>query len=292
MSKNNITIYKRIFGQNNIAKMLFFCLSLVLLSSCKSSKNLIVTDGSAVAKTQEQLLSDMFDSQVDYRTISGKVSLEMIPGSRTSGTKVNSQLKIVRDDIIQLSLRAPFINTEVFRMNITPDSVYIIDRMSKRIAVENIAKLEKEKGISFNYSNLQSLFTNALFYPGKKTLTPQDADKYNIKLHSGNYYLAAIDRRGMNYLFTVDANDRITDTNISAENGSYSLNWNYDEFIRDGKYIYPTKMTARADIQSKRITLVMNYAGLDIDKDVSVDRSLPSNYTRVSVGDILKNYFK
>lgn len=273
-------------------KIFLFCGLIALLSACKSSKNLIVTDGSAVAKTQEQLLSDVFESEVDYKTISGKISLEMIPGSRTSGTKVNSQLKIVRDDIIQLSIRAPFINTEVFRMNITPDSVYIIDRMSKKIAIENIAKLEKEKGISFNYSNLQSLFTNALFYPGKKKLTPKDADKFNIKLHSGKYFLAAIDRSGINYLFTVDANDRITDTNIAAESGSYSLNWNYDEFIQDGKYIYPTKMTAKVDVQKKKVTLVMNYSGLDINKETKVDKSLPASYTRVSVGDILKNYFK
>jgi hypothetical protein len=270
---------------------LFFAL-IALLSACKSSKNLVVTDGSAVAKAQEQLLNDMFDAQVDYKTISGKISLEMIPGNRTSGTKVNSQLKIVRDDIIQLSLRAPFLNIEAFRINITPDSVYVVDRLNKKIAVENIAKLEREKGISFNYSNLQALFTNALFYPGKKKLTAKDADKYNIKLHSGKYYLATIDRSGINYLFTVDANDRITDTGISAENESYSLNWNYDEFIQDGKYVYPTKMTAKVGVQKKRVTLVMNYSSLDIDKDVKVDKSLPASYARVSVGEILKNYFK
>lgn len=273
-------------------KIFLFCGLIALLSACKSSKNLMVTDGSAVAKTQEQLLNDMLDSQVDYKTISGKVSLEMIPGSRTSGTKVNSQLKIVRDDIIQLSLRLPFINSEVFRINITPDSVFIVDRMSKRIAAENIAKLEKEKGISFNYSNLQSLFTNALFYPGKMKLTAKDADKYNIKLHSGKYYLATIDKSGINYLFAVDANDRITDTAISAENGSYSLNWNYDEFIQDGNSVYPTKMTAKVDAQKKRVTLVMNYSNLDIDKDFKVDKSLPTSYDRVSVSEILQNYFK
>ncbi len=33
-------------------------------------------------------------------------------------------------------------------------------------------------------------------------------------------------------------------------------------------------------------------SGLDINKEVTVDRSLPSGYKRVSVRDILKNYFK
>lgn len=276
----------------NKYKILIFCGLIAFLSGCKSSKNLIVTDGSAVAKTQERLLGDILDAEVSYKTISGKVSLEMIAGSRESGTKVNSQLKIVRDDIIQLSLRAPFINTEVFRINITPDSVYIVDRMSKKIAIENIAKLEKEKGIVFNYSNLQSLFTNALFYPGKKKLTGKDADKYNIKLHDGKYYMATIDKSGMNYLFTVNAADRITETDIAAENGTYSLNWTYDEFIQDGKYIYPSKMVANIGVQKKRMSLVMSYSGLDINKEVKVDRSLPSSYLIVPVGDILKSYFR
>lgn len=276
----------------NKYKILFFCGIIAFLAGCKSSKNLVVTDGSAVAKSQERLLSDILQAETDYKTISGKVALEMISGNRDSGTKVNSQLKIVKDDIIQLSLRMPFINSEVFRMNITPDSVYVIDRIAKKIAVEDIAKLEKEKGIAFNYSNLQSLFTNALFYPGKKKLTEKDTGRYHIKLHEGRYYLAAIDKSGINYHFKVDASDRITETDIAAENGSYSLNWTYDEFIKDGEYIYPSKMVAKVGVKKKKVSLVMSYAGLDIDKDVKVDKSLPSGYKRVSVGEILKNYIK
>jgi len=277
---------------NYTLRFLAVCCLIILLDGCKSSKNLIVTDGSAVAKTQEQLVEDMLGSQVDFKTISGKISLEMIPGNRTSGTKVNSQLKIIKDEVIQLSLRAPFINTEVFRMNITPDKVYVIDRMSKQIVIEDISELEK-KGIMFNFNNLQSLFTNALFYPGKKQVTPKDADKFDIRLVSGKYFLNAKDKSGLNYVFTVDGADRITETNISGGNtGKYALDWLYDEFIQDGKYIYPTKMTAKANIQDKRLSVVMSYSGLDINTDITVDQNLPSNYQRVTLGEILKNYIK
>lgn len=290
LSNNDIDTKKMILNKGY--KLLLFFSVVILLSACKSSKNVVSPGGVAINKANEQLVEDILNAETAYKTISGKVSLEMIGGSKTSGMKLNSQLKIIRNDIIQLSLRAPFINTEVFRLDITPDSVYVIDRVGKRYAVESLKDLEKEKNIQFNYSNLEALFTNSLFIPGKEEVTKSDYNKYKISLNSGQYNLQTKDKMGLVYDFIVDSSDRITSTNISADNRNYDLDWGYSDFIKDSDYIYPTNMKVQVNAGKTKFSFVISYSALDINKELKVDRNLPSNYKRVSGIEIIKSYIK
>ena len=253
----------------NIYKLAFlFCL-IALISSCKSSKKIISNDGSVVAKTHDQVVKDVLSAETDYKTISGKIALEMISGSKESGMKVNSQLKIVRDD-----------------------SVYVIDRLSKKYAVENIKDLEQERGIQFNFNNLQALFTDALFIPGKNKVSGSDYNMYDITMNGGKYHLQTKDKVGLLYRFVIDPNDRVSETHITARDGKYSLRWIYRDFVKESTSLYPTTMEANVDFNKKKVKLIMSNSGLDFNKDLIVDNSLPTKYIRVSVSDILKNYIK
>lgn len=272
-------------------RVLFFLSLLILLSACKSSKSFVTSDGVATKKANEKLVSDILNAETNYKTISGKVALELIPVNKTSGMKLNSQLKIVRNEVIQLSMRAPFINTEVFRLDISPDSISVIDRLGKRFAVESIKDIESSKNIQFNYQNLQALFTNALFFPGKEQVLNSDFNQFLISLNSGKYNLIAKDRQGMSYDFTVDSSDRIISTKITGLK-TYSLDWKYSNFIQDVGSVYPTKMDISVNAGKTKFTFVISYSSLDIDKDLKVDRNLPSNYKRVSVIEIIKSYIK
>lgn len=273
-------------------KILFVAMFAIVLAGCKSKKNIISTDGSVVLKSQEQLLDDALAAQLSYKTISGKISLELMRGDQTSGMKVNSQLKLIKDKEIQLSLRAPFINSEVFRVNITPDSVFVIDRLSKKYAAEDIKELGKQKNIQFNYNNMQALFTNALFVPGKNVVEKKDYDSFSTTMQGGLFYLLAKDKKGIQYHFAIDANDRVSSTNIVGNTDDYALLWNYKDFVKESGYTYPSLMEADVSIKKKRVKLNMLFSSLEFDKDISIDNSLPNRYERVSVLDILKNYIK
>lgn len=277
---------------SNIYKSLVAILLIIAFTGCGSKKNIISTDGSVIAKSQEQLLDDALAAQLNYKTISGKVSLELMRGDQTSGMKVNSQLKLIKDQEIQLSLRAPFINSEVFRINITPDSVFVIDRLSKKYAAENIKELGKQKDIEFNYNNMQALFTNALFVPGKSTVDKKNYDSFSITQQGGLFYLLTKDKKGIQYHFAIDANDRVASTNIVGTSTDYALLWLYKDFVKESGYTYPSLMQADVTVKKKRVKLNMSFSSLEFDKDITIDNSLPNKYEKVSVLDILKNYIK
>lgn len=271
--------------------LVLFCL-VALGYSCKSSKSIVSNDGSVVSKTHDQVVKDILAAEPNYKTISGKIALELISGSKESGMSINSQLKLVRDQIIQLSIRAPFINSELFKVSITPDSVYVVDRVSKRYAVEDIKKMDEKRGIQFNFNNLQALFTDALFIPGKNKVAASDYNAYDITMNGGKYHLETKDKTGLLYRFVIGPNNRVSETHITAREGKYALRWLYQDFVKEGDFLYPTVMEANMGLDKKKYRLIMSNSGLDFDKELSVDNSLPAKYSRVSVADILASYIK
>lgn len=272
--------------------LLFVFALAALFTGCKSSKTIVSNDGNVVQKSHNQVLDDALKAEVKYKTISGKTSLELVPANAKSGMKVNCYIKIIRDEAIQLSIRIPLVNSEAFRINMTPDSVYMIDRIGKKYVAERIKDLNKGD-IQFNYYNVQALLTNSLFVPGKKSIGKKEYEDYNIKMSSGMFQVQTQDKAKTLYSFAIDANDRIASTLIYNENKNFTVQWSYMDFIKDASSnIYPTTMQAKVDIKKKRLNLNISYPELDINKEVKIDNQIPKKYQQSSIADILSSYIK
>lgn len=278
--------YKNIFIIIGVAVAFTF-------SACKSSRTIVNSDGAVVQKSQEEVLDDALRAELDYKTISGKTSVEMKAAGSKSGMKINCYLKIVKDKNIQLSFRMPFINSEVVRINLTPDSVYLVDRLNKKYVAERIKDLDEKQNIQFNYYNVQALLTNTLFLPGKKQVSKKDYGDFDIRMSSGMFQIQTKDRSGTLYSFAVDANDRIASTLVYNEKKNFTVQWSYSDFIRDAaSYVYPTNMNAKLDVKKKRVDLNISYSELEINKEITIDNQIPSKYQKSSISDILKSFIK
>lgn len=76
-------------------------------------------------------------------------------------------MKMVKDSAFQLSVQ-PFLGIEIFRIELSRDTIKVVDRMNKRYMIENYSNLQGQTPIEFNFYNLQALFTNHLFIPGSR----------------------------------------------------------------------------------------------------------------------------
>lgn len=278
---------KRLYTKQTLLIALFSVL--FLLSGCKSKKT-IAGGGELVNKTHSQVVEDVVNTQLKYRTISTKGNIEFKVGS--SGQKAPAVYKIIKDKVLQASVRIPFLGSEVFRINITPDSIVIIDRMKKRYVSEDVAILGKNAG--FNFYNLQDLFTNQLFYPGDKSVEATDHSKFNVSTANELYLLQAANKTKTTYNFAVDATNHIASTLIYNKDRNLTVQWSYSDFIVDGQYSYPTKMEAKVDVSKKRLDIGIYFSKLDIDSgsELDVDMSIPSKYTKVDIKEILSSYLK
>lgn len=274
-------------------KLLFISISICFLAGCKSTKTIVTSDGSVTQKDHEKVLDDALMAELNYNTISGKTSLELVPSNGKSGMKVNCYIKLVRDKDIQMSVRIPFINSEAVRLNLTPDSIFIIDRLHQKYVAEKIKNLDKDQKIQFNYFNVQALLTNSLFIPGKKVINKKDYNDYSISMNSGTYVLVTKDKSAINYSFIIDSKDRIIETQASSSMNDFSIKWSYLDFIKDASsFVYPTKMQAKINSKNKNIGFNISYSELEINKDVKIDKQIPSKYQRSSIDDVLKAAFK
>ncbi|MFV0469683.1 MAG: DUF4292 domain-containing protein [Dysgonomonas sp.] len=279
---------KSITIKKYIRLICFASISMVLFSACKSKKTVLATSTELKAKGHNDILDDVQSHELKFKNISGKVSVALIlPGGPKNTKKVGGVIKIIKDEVMQVSFR--MIGIEGFRITITPDSVFVIDRMNKKYAAESIEQIQQN--FNFNYYNMQALFTNAIFLPGKKDISKSDYGLYTISA-SADTYMATTKDKKTQYSFAIDANDRILSTLIYRSEDKQTLQWNYNNFIVDGKYIYPTEMLAKVETEDKRFDLGISYDKLDFDKALDIDYSLPEKYTKSTIKEILKSYIK
>lgn len=263
----------------------------VILSACGSKRASVSSSGTLDIKSQNELVSDILDNDLKYTTISGKMNLEILPANSKKGMKTGTFVKLIRDSIIQISIR-PVLGMEVFRVSITPDSLYVLDRMNKKYAIENINDFRQSQGAYFNYYNLQALLTNSLFLPGKQSVENKDYSLFDISTTSDMYLMKTIDESGMLYNFAIDSSDKIASTLILSPKKNYTLQWSYSDFIKDADYVYPTQILANVDINKKRFDLKISYTKLDFDKKLDIDNSVSSKYDKVSISDMLRTLMK
>lgn len=263
--------------------------TLFLLSGCKSKKT-IAGSGELNDKNHVQVVEDVVNTQLKYKTLSTKGNIEFKIGN--SGQKAPAVYKIIKDSILQASIRIPLLGSEVFRVNVTADSIVVIDRMKKRYVAEDISVLAKNAG--FNFYNLQDLFTNQLFYPGTKSVDKSESEKYSISSANNMYLLQAKNKSNTTYTFAVDATNHIVSTLVYNKKNNMTVQWSYADFVADNQYTYPTTMEAKVDVGKKRLDVNITFSKLDIDnsKPLDVDLSIPAKYTKVDLTEILSSYLK
>lgn len=266
----------------------FVCISLILITGCKSKK-IVETGGSLKSKSHTEVVNDVLLSELQYTTISTKGSIEFKMGGKS--VKATTVFKIKKDEVLQASIR-PMLGMEAFRINFTPDSIIIIDRMKKQYMSESIKDSKLMANFDFNYYNLQALLTNQLFVPGKQQVNQADYNKFNITAGENVYMLQTKDKGDLLYNFAIDASNRIISTLIYNEKKSVTLQWSYTDFIQDNNMMYPTNMAASVDIAKKRLDIGITYSKLDVNKDLDVDYSVPNKYVKVGFSELMGAYLK
>jgi hypothetical protein len=195
---------------------------------------------------------------------------------------------MIYGDRIQLSIQ-PFLGIEVFRIELTNDSVKILDRMNKRYMTESYEEMKGETKIDFNFHNLQSLFTNNIFIPGESSISSKQMRRFRITKDKYAANLKIKDETGMFYTFTADGDEKLLSTLINDKAENYRLTWNYSDFQTIDKQRFPFKMKAGLTSDKKTQGIVtLTFSNLEIDHPLKADFNIPSGYTRVTFPQIIK----
>lgn len=255
------------------------------LSGCKSSKKAVATTVSEEKKSCKELVETLVEGAFRYETLTARLNLSL----ELSGKEVSSRvdMKLVRDSALQLSVQ-PFLGVEMFRIELSTDSVKIIDRLNKRYLVEGYTHfLDQLQGP--NYSTFQSLFTNHFFLLGKTTVSPSDHRRFELTRTGSQAELTAKGPHGTQTIFGVEGETILRSAQITHEATSYALTWRYDDFQPVGEQVFP--MFMRADVTKGKENLggmTLRYARIRVNEPIRWDSSIPTKYTRVTMEEILR----
>ena len=271
----------------------------LLFGACGSSRKAVKevdteTGASAVATTTKvdkltrNTITKVQENQQAATAIRAKASVSL--GSLSaSGT-----MKMKRDEIIQLSLSAFFGIMEVGRLEMTPEYLFVQDRVNHQYvkAVWDGVPQLREAGI--NYNTFQSLFWGELFTPGKTgTLDIADFEAEETgesvvlrpKAQPDNQYAIAVK-------FLIDtASGLIRQAAITpAKASSLNLVWDYSDWTTLNGKSFPTEMLMTLASGTDTNTVKFKLSSVQADEQLSVTPfpTPDSSYSHINIIALFK----
>jgi hypothetical protein len=263
-------------------------ISLILgMNACKSVK-----DVAAIAlpeKSKNERLDLIINQALQYEAIASNVNFTIKPGKNSGKTSVDGQLKIIKDQAIQLSLKVPILGIEAFRVTLTPDKIIAIDRINKQYLVESMKEIQEKAPFDFDFYSFQALLSNQLFIAGKNQIFPEDYAFFQIQ---ENPYLVQIentDTYNTGYSFTSDYTNRIQNTQIYKAEWNSKMLWVYDDFrLTDNKRLFPMSMKMELNLPDDDILMNLSFKTVTVNSRFDLDYNYPVKYKRVSLPEVLK----
>ncbi|MDR2474718.1 MAG: DUF4292 domain-containing protein [Bacteroidales bacterium] len=256
-------------------------LTIIFMAACSSSKK-AVESGVLGYISSHDYFNSLIDNELQYTTFLCKMNVEI----RTNGKSISSKatLKLQRDRVMQISFQ-PIAGIEMFRLQLTPDSVIAINRMNRWYVAENLTSLTNA---GFDFNGIQSLFTNKLFIPDKKNLSASDHKFFDIKRQGNGMLLTLNASKQMSYVFIGDANSHIATATLNGNVNNFFIDWKYTSFSLFNNIVFPSKMNISAAIEKKqRIDVACSISSIETDLRMDVNTTIPTKYSRIGVNDFL-----
>ena len=283
LEAGNKTVADRLFNACLLAGCL---LAGWLLVGCKSSIG-TTTSGASITKTEESFFTSVLDHAFRFNTFSARMNLDFSSAQQEFSSRV--QVKMIYNDRIQLSV--PLFGFEMFRIELSNDSIKILDRMNKRFVADNYHQLKNEMGIDVNFQNLQALLTNRIFIPGENSISANHYRWFRIIKKSAQTAEFQLEgKSGTTYTFIADGDERLLSTRIENDLENQKLTWDYNNFQTVNNQLFPMQMTARLTSGVQALgTTTLTFAPPEINNPLTFDFTVPSGYKRVGLEQLIQS---
>ncbi|MBR4337452.1 MAG: DUF4292 domain-containing protein [Bacteroidaceae bacterium] len=218
----------------------------------------------------------------NHTDLSLRMAVEATYGEKTLPVKGN--LRMRRDEVIQMAFTALGM-IEVARVEMTPEAVWIIDRLNKQYAKAKYSELPFLGQSLVNYSLIESLLWNELFLPGQKNVTAH-LDKFNVEPSGTQRLIQPKDQKALSARFWTDAEiTRLQRTRLQF--GTFLSDWTYSGYQLVGDTRYPSALSATLEGDGKKASVQVSFTNITLDSKDWTPRTNLTNYTQLSAAELL-----
>ena len=269
--------------KSNLIKILVIAATIMTFAACKTTKTttkptLPGTEPTEITHdlTAASVVMRVQQEQPAFRTANvNKMSLYVDFKGRQMDVKASC--KIVSDSALYLSIQ-PFFGVELFRLEMTPASLIVIDKMNKKFYESNYSIFKNTLGVAVNYDVVQSLISNRLFVPGNKIFLPNDFSWKNSI--PGNTLIFQDDSFNQEVLVDM-AITRIAEIVLKSKENT--LKTGYSDFKNMDGIIFPQKILIDANNAETKSSFHFTIEEIQFNKPVVME---PTNLNRYTRGNI------
>lgn len=257
------------YNPNALLFLLFFVGIILLLPSCKTSKKIANkrVDEVGASFLREQLIR----SQVKAEWLTAKVKL----GFEGLGQKVSATatIKMRKDSVIWMTIKK--LGFEVARVQLSRDSVYVIDRLNNQYFVKDLDYLEKQYNLPADFNTIQAiLLGNPVFYVTRNMKVEHTNEEHHLYAEemskANHFWLTLSDYRLTKMSFTDHATKR--DLVLSLQN--YSETSDRQNF----SYLRNIDLNSR---ETGEVSMEIVFSKVTLNEPETFRFEIPTRYTRV-----------
>ncbi len=276
------------------------------LAACHTQKTTTTTTPRRITKEQ-QLVQQVIAAQPLFQTAE---ATKARVGITFAGQKmnINGTISIITDSIIMLSVQ-PLLGIEMFRIDLTPQQILVVDKMNRRYVEMSYAELGTMTGLPLTYRDLQAVFLNRMFVVGKEqseiakipfthnTLrTENNNDQHVLTCLIKEAVPQRIEQKGMLYTFHIDPqNYSLTKTAVSAftfageathQKGFAQVRYTNHQ-LQDNVY-FPTTFLFRIEDEKKNVTECdLTLVKVRFNQPTNIRKADLSRYSQTTINKIL-----
>jgi len=257
--------------------------SVVILASCKTTRTATTTKQTALPQSSqvEQLVKQVQSAEPKFETANVKMAMELNVNDRSFN--VSATCKIKKDSAIHLSIQ-PY-GIEVFKAELTPDSMKVIDKMNHRFFVVDYGFFKQRFGVDVDFYSLQGLIFNQFFCVGQKNTQSKDL-KIN-SLSTGNKSID-FESETMQQSTEINSLNLIQQVLLKAKNSGYQLLTTYSDFGMESTVNIPHKISMTASSEKSKAICNFSILRVAFNSKLTFAASNTGRYTRGDIEQLMK----
>ena len=259
-------------------------ISIGMISSCSSSRKMKPStkseDTSAVItkpiadndsfKISYNYLRELKDNKINFKTFSGKAKVQF-EDKNGRQPDANAIIRLEKDSIIWISISSTFLNIEVARILITPDTLIVMNKLEKSVESHPYQYIQQVVQLPLTFPMLQDIIVGNAVLVGDSILST---------FISGNSMMIETGDTFFKNLLTIStgnhllANSKITD---NSPGRSRTASLEYSDYSPLDRHWFATYRALKVD-KPANIDLRISFKEFEFNNELSFPFSVPGNY--------------
>ena len=257
---------------NRLFKITFILFSIALLiTSCKSKKKVLEPGDDIPEKSTSFLLKALGKNKVEAEWLSAKAKINY--RDEYEKVKVTAHIRMRKDSVLWFAVKKA--NYEAVRVQITKDSVYVVNRLDKEYTIKGLDFFEKGYSLPSNFEAIQTIVLgNVLYLSNVKPESEIEDNQYHLFVEKDNvraeYWMEGITHRLAKMKFTVIRNDRTFNMTFDE----------YEELEDEQNFSYFRNLNVSGKgISEVDMDIKLSKVEINVPKNIRFD--IPKKYKRV-----------